>query len=82
MQKEYREMLCEASESERPELRRKLDDLLFNEDCPYDSVSDAYLDIYFSCSPTIFEISLADKTGITRMEIPVPQGIFWSRNFQ
>ena len=75
-------MLCEASESERPELRRKLDDLLFNEDCPYDSVSDAYLDIYFSCSPTIFEISLADKTGITRMEIPVPQGIFWSRNFQ
>ncbi|XP_039822158.1 5'-3' exoribonuclease 4-like isoform X2 [Panicum virgatum] len=38
LQKEYREMLCEASESERPELRRKLDDLLFNEDCPYDSI--------------------------------------------
>ena len=81
MQKEYHEMLCEASESERPELKQKLDDLLFNEDCPYDSVSDAYLDIYFSCSPTIFEMSLADKTGITRMEIPVLQGIFWSRKF-
>ena len=83
MQKEYREMLCEASESERPELRRKLDDLFFNEDCPFDRVSDAHLDIYFSCSPTIFEMSLADKkTGITRMEILVPQGIFWPQNFQ
>ena len=69
-------MLREAPESERPELRRKLDDLFFNEDCPFDRVSDAHLDIYFSCSPTIFEMSLADKTGITRMEIPVLQGIF------
>ncbi|KAG2559899.1 hypothetical protein PVAP13_8KG012100 [Panicum virgatum] len=38
LQKEYRKMLCEASESERPELRRKLDDLLFNEDHPYDRI--------------------------------------------
>jgi len=49
LQKEYHEMLCEASESERPELKQKLDDLLFNEDRPYDKVSDAHLDIYFSC---------------------------------
>jgi len=75
-------MLCEASESERPELRRKLDDLLFNEDHPYDRVSGAHLHIYFSCSPpTIFEMSLADKTRIARMEIPVLQGIFSCRNF-
>jgi hypothetical protein len=48
-------MLREASESERSELRQKLDDLLFNEERPYDSVSDALLDKYFSCSPaTIF----------------------------
>jgi len=81
LKKVYREMLCEASESERPELRRKLDGYL--EDHPYDRVSDAYLDIYFFCSPTIVEMSLADKkTGITRMEILVPQGIFWPQNFQ
>ncbi|PUZ62863.1 hypothetical protein GQ55_3G020900 [Panicum hallii var. hallii] len=36
LQKVYHEMLCEASESERPELRRKLDDHFFNEDHPYD----------------------------------------------
>jgi len=72
-------MLCEASESERPELRRKLDGYL--EDHPYDRVSDAYLDIYFFCSPTIVEMSLADKTRIARMEIPVLQGIFSCRNF-
>ncbi|XP_066336433.1 5'-3' exoribonuclease 4-like isoform X1 [Miscanthus floridulus] len=36
--KTYHEMLREASESERPELRQKLDDLLFNEERPYDSI--------------------------------------------
>jgi hypothetical protein len=75
-------MLREASESERPELRQKLDDLLFNEERPYDRVTDALLDKYFSCSPaTIFEMSIADKTRITRMEVPVLQGVFWCRNF-
>lgn len=34
----YHEMLREAPESERPELRQKLDDLLFNEENPYDSI--------------------------------------------
>jgi len=36
--KTYHEMLREASESERPELRQKLDDLLFNEERPYDRI--------------------------------------------
>jgi len=36
LKKVYREMLCEASESERPELRRKLDGYL--EDHPYDRI--------------------------------------------
>lgn len=38
LHKVYREMLSEASESERSELRRKLDDRLFNEDRPYDRI--------------------------------------------
>ena len=41
-----REMLCTASESERSELRQQLDDLLFNEEQPYDRVSDAHVDQY------------------------------------
>ena len=45
-------MLREAPESERPELRQKLDDLLFDEENPYDSVSAALLlDKYFYCGP-------------------------------
>lgn len=60
-------MLREASESERPELRQKLDDLLFNEECPYDSVSDAdaLWDKYFSYSPaTIFKCLLQIRLGL------------------
>ncbi|CAL4995719.1 unnamed protein product [Urochloa decumbens] len=38
LQKVYREMLSEASESERSELKRKLDDRLFNEEHPYDRI--------------------------------------------
>jgi hypothetical protein len=57
-------MLCEASESERPELRRKLDDHFFNEDHPYDRVSDVHLDIYFSCSPTILKCLLQERLGL------------------
>jgi 5'-3' exonuclease len=64
LQKVYHEMLCEASESERPELRRKLDDHFFNEDHPYDRVSDVHLDIYFSCSPTILKCLLQERLGL------------------
>ncbi|CAM0146129.1 unnamed protein product [Urochloa decumbens] len=38
LEKTYREMLCKAPESERSELRQKLDDLLFNEEQPYDRI--------------------------------------------
>ncbi|XP_062180248.1 5'-3' exoribonuclease 4-like isoform X2 [Phragmites australis] len=38
LQKLYRDLLREASESERLELRRKLQDVLFNEERPYDSI--------------------------------------------
>lgn len=78
MLKTYHEMLHEAPESKRSELKQKLDDLLFNEERPYDKVSDALFDKDFSCHPaTIFEISIADKFGIARMEVPVLQGVFW-----
>ncbi|TVU40217.1 hypothetical protein EJB05_13669 [Eragrostis curvula] len=61
LKQRYHEILDEASETERLRLRPKLDDLLFNEDRPYDRVSDApfakyflfsrQIDKYCSCSP-------------------------------
>ncbi|CAD6342079.1 unnamed protein product, partial [Miscanthus lutarioriparius] len=80
--KTYHEMLREASESERSELRQKLDDLLFNEECPYDSAQ-KYLEglcwvlqCYFADVPSWrwyypFYVApfVSDLKGLSRVEI-------------
>nr|CAB3462982.1 unnamed protein product [Digitaria exilis] len=57
----YCEKLCEASESERPELRRKLDDILYNEERPYDrGISEDLLSVKRAVDEELTTVTGAD----------------------